>query len=195
MEEGNASDFEMLSAAYATHADRALAESLLATLRLLSGPLLGYQIDREQHSRQAATRALRNGESHSFVVAALLHDIGDVLAPHNHSAVAAEILAPYVDDETTWVIGHHGLFQGYYYFHQLGGDRDARDCYQASPHYDRCVAFCAEYDQNSFDPGYDTLPIQEFEPLVREVVSAPSRLGDEWDLRPSTPPAISGGRS
>lgn len=173
MADGGTEDYAMLERVYAGHASESLSACLLDTLALLAGPRLGYQIDRERHSRQSATRALRNGEPDEFVVAALLHDIGDVLAPHNHSAVAAAILAPYVSEETHWVIKHHGLFQGYYYFHHLGGDRDARDRYVESPHYDRCVDFCAAYDQNCFDPSYDDLVIEDFVPLVESVFSRP----------------------
>ncbi|MEM7272009.1 MAG: HD domain-containing protein [Actinomycetota bacterium] len=188
MSDGTAADYRMLSERYEDHARTTLADSLLATLSRLAGPTLGYRVDREQHSRQSATRALRNGEPTELVVAALLHDVGDVLAPHNHSAVAADILAPFVSAETEWVIRHHGLFQGYYYFHHLGGDRDARERYASSPHYDRCVWFCAEYDQNCFDPNYDNLEVEAFVPMVEEVLARPSRLGQEWDLAPSETP-------
>jgi len=108
-----------------------------------------------------------------LLVASLLHDIGDVLAPDNHSAVAAAILAPYVSPETEWVVRHHGLFQGSYYFHHLGGDRHARERYAESPHYERCIDFCASYDQNCFDPDYDDLPMEDFVPLLDEVFSLP----------------------
>lgn len=188
MSDGTAKDYQMLSAQYEDHARASLRQSLLATLARLSGPKLGYQIDREQHSRQSATRALRNGEPAEMVVAALFHDIGDVLAPHNHSAVAADIMAPFVSAETEWVIRHHGLFQGYYYFHHFGGDREERRRYEASPFYERCVWFCAEYDQNCFDPAYDSLAVDDFIPLIDEVLARPSRLGQEWELNPSNPP-------
>lgn len=177
MADGTAADYANLDRLYKDHATQTLADNLLGTLRRLAGPTLGYQIDRERHSRQSATRALRNGETDEFVVAALLHDIGDVLAPYNHSQVAAAILAPYVSEETHWVIKHHGLFQGYYYFHHLNGDRDARDRYRSSPYYDRCIDFCASYDQNCFDPHYDDLPVEEFAPLVDQVLSKP---GQDW---------------
>ena len=123
MADGTREDYEQLSSIFEGHARETLVPHLLSVMRLLEGPTLGYQIDRARHCRQSATRALRNGESSEFVAAALLHDIGDVLAPDNHSAVAAAILAPYVSEETEWVVRHHGLFQGYYYFHHLGGDR------------------------------------------------------------------------
>lgn len=178
MADGSADDYRQLDALYRDHTASMLISHLMHTFRQLEGPTLGYQIDRARHSRQSATRALRNGESDEFVVAALLHDIGDVLAPANHSVVAAEILAPYCSDETIWVIRHHGLFQGYYYFHHLDGDRNARERHAASPYYDRCVDFCASYDQNCFDPNYDDLPLDEFMPLLKEVFS---RTPKHWD--------------
>ena len=173
MADGTVHQYKRIERLYRDHTSEQLVPHLMTTLRLLEGPTLGYPIDRARHSRQSATRALRNGESDEFVAAALLHDIGDVLAPDNHSAVAAAIVAPYVSEETAWVVRHHGLFQGYYYFHHLGGDRNARERYAASPHYDRCVDFCASYDQNCFDPEYDDLPMEDFVPLLEEVFSRP----------------------
>ena len=173
MADGTVDQYKRIERLYRDHTGEQILPNLMTTLRLLEGPTLGYPIDRARHSRQSATRTLRNGESEEFVVAALLHDIGDVLAPDNHSAVAAAIVAPYVSEETAWVVRHHGLFQGYYYFHHLGGDRDARERYAASPHYDRCVDFCASYDQNCFDPNYDDLPMEDFFPLLEEVFSRP----------------------
>ena len=173
MADGTAEDYTQMSKIFEGHARDTLVPHLLSVMQLLEGPKLGYQIDRARHCRQSATRALRNGESDEFVVAALLHDIGDVLAPDNHSAVAAAIVAPYVSSETEWVVRHHGLFQGYYYFHHLGGDRHARERYADSPHYDRCVDFCTSYDQNCFDPDYDDLPMEDFMPLLHDVFSRP----------------------
>ena len=171
MADGTREDYEHLSRIFEGHSRDTLVTHLLSVMMMLEGSTLGYQIDRARHCRQSATRALRNGESSEFVAAALLHDIGDVLAPDNHSAVAAAILAPYVSEETEWVVRHHGLFQGYYYFHHLGGDRDAREHYAESPHYDRCVDFCSSYDQNCFDPHYNDLPMEDFVPLLDEVFS------------------------
>ncbi|MDH3295485.1 MAG: HD domain-containing protein [Acidimicrobiia bacterium] len=176
MADGTADDYLYLDALYRKHSADHIVDSLLGAVRMLEGPMLGYQVDRARHSRQSATRALRNGEPVDMVVAALLHDIGDVLAPDNHSALAASVVAPYVDEEITWVIRHHGVFQGYYYFHHLDHDRNAREQFRSSPFYDRCVDFCASYDQNCFDPNYPDLPLEEFRPLVAEVFSRPSRL-------------------
>jgi predicted HD phosphohydrolase len=162
------------------HLHDRVADRLLAQLDTLKGPTLGYQVDRYEHSLQTATRAMRDGARTDMVVAALLHDIGDALAPANHSALAADILAPYVDAETTWVVRHHGVFQGYHYWHKIGFDRDARERYRGSPHFDAAAHFCGEWDQQAFDPAYDTLPIEALEPLVREVFSRPaSAFGDD----------------
>ena len=112
---------------------------------------------------------------HAEGVAALLHDIGDVLAPANHSGFAAALLAPYISEKNHWIVKHHGVFQGYYYFHFYGLDRDARERYRDHPHYQACVDFCANWDQTSFDPDYDTLPLEHFEPRVRALFAKEPR--------------------
>ena len=184
MRHGTRADYEMLAPAFEHHTRANLVANLISMLQLLQGDPLGYQIDRYQHSLQSATRALRNNERVDLIVGALLHDVADGFAPENHSDAAAALLAPYVDDETHWVVKHHGVFQGYYYFHHLGGDRDARERYADSPHYDACVGFCHEYDQNCFDPAYDTLPIEEFRPMLDEVFSRSSRVPGIAPLAP-----------
>lgn len=169
MNEGTQADYVMLGQLYEEHSQGELVENLVNLLSVMKGPKLGYQIDRYEHSLQSASRALRAEESLDLVVAALLHDIGDSVAPANHSAMAASILRPYVDDETHWVVQHHGLFQGYYYFHHVGGDRHARDRHRDNPHYDATVAFCEDWDQAAFDPSYESEPIEAFTPMVHEV--------------------------
>ncbi|WP_419915458.1 HD domain-containing protein [Candidatus Poriferisodalis sp.] len=176
MEHGTADDYAFLDSQHYAHVRTGLVDNLLNILQCLRGPTLGYPIDRYDHSLQSATRALRNGESTDLVAAALLHDIGDAFAPENHSAAGAAVLQPYVDERTHWVIAHHGLFQGYYYFHHLGGDRDAREQYRDSPHYDACLDFCENYDQNCFDPKYPNLAADDFRPLLDEVFSRPSQV-------------------
>ena len=176
MEDGTAEDYAFLDAAFTTHTRRELVDNLVDLLGRLRGPTLGYPVDRCDHSLQSATRALRAGESVDLIVGALLHDVADGFAPENHSQAAAALLKPYVDERTEWIIRHHGVFQGYYYFHHLGGDRDARDRYADSPFYDDCVHFCAAYDQNCFDPDYDTLPVEAFRPMLEEVFGRPSRV-------------------
>jgi len=150
-----------------------LPDRLLRALDGLRDSFDGYQVTRYEHSLQAATRALRDGRDEEYVVATLLHDLGDELAPHNHSEMAAAILRPYVRDEVHWIIKHHGAFQMYYYAHHYGGDRNVRDRWAGHRWYDACAEFCEKYDQASFDPDYDTLPIEEFTPMLRRVVARP----------------------
>ncbi len=168
MEDASQSDFKAVMA-YDEEYNRGLVDRLLDQLRQLDEEWTAYPINRYQHSLQSATRAYRDGADEETIVAALLHDIGDISAPFNHSEVAAAILRPYVSEKTYWIIRHHGVFQGYYYNHHLGGDRNAREKYRDSPYYDDCVYFCHHYDQCAFDPDYDSLELDFFEPMLRRV--------------------------
>ena len=147
------------------------AERILKFMSNLTETLEGYQISRLEHSLQSATRAYKNGESEEMIVAALLHDIGDELAPMNHSEYAASILKPYVSEKTHWIIEKHGVFQMYYYAHHLGGDRNKRDQYKNHRYYQDTINFCEKYDQNSFDPDYKSLPLDFFRPMVKKIFS------------------------
>lgn len=177
MEDGTREDYELLSRVGA-EADRELPRRLLEELRRAGELEAGFQVSRFQHSLQTATRASRDGADEETVVCALLHDIGDGLAPGNHSALAASILRPYVSEANHWMVLHHGLFQGYYYLHHYGQDRNLRDKYKGHPHYDRTVAFCRDWDQASFDPSYDTLPLETFAPLVERIFAREPK----WEL-------------
>jgi predicted HD phosphohydrolase len=149
---------------------------LLSQLALLKGEdPQGAAVDRYTHSLQTATRCMRDGSDTETVVCALLHDIGDVLAPENHAELAASILRPYVSEQNWWVVKHHDIFQGYYYFHYLGKDRRLRDRYRTSPYFAACVRFCQRWDQLSFDPEYQTEPLETFLPMVREVFARKPR--------------------
>ena len=145
------------------------ADRILKFLSSLTETLEGYQVSRLEHSLQSATRALKAGESEEMIVAALLHDIGDELAPMNHSEYAAAILKPYVSEKTHWVVEKHGEFQSFYYAHHLGGNRNKRDKYKGHKYFDACVNFCEKYDQCSFDPNYESYPLERFEPMVRRI--------------------------
>lgn len=144
-------------------------ESLLALLRATGEPAAGYQVSRYEHALQSATRALRDGADEEWVVAALLHDVGDLIAPDDHASVAAALLRPYVSARTHWVVQKHGIFQGHYFWHHYGLDRNARDKYRDHPWFDACEYFCWNWDQNAFDPDYETLPLEAFEPMVRRI--------------------------
>ena len=172
MIDGTSADYEMLAELEQDHVST-LPDRILKSLEGLADGLVGYKIDRLQHSLQSATRAEADGASLDWIVAALVHDIGDELAPMNHSEFAASLLRPYVSEEITWVIEKHGLFQSYYYAHHLGMDRNGRDRYRNHPYYDACVRFCERWDQTSFDPDYPTKPLDYFAPMVHEVFSRP----------------------
>jgi predicted HD phosphohydrolase len=173
MADGTREDYTLLNASEIEYA-RELPDKILAALEKLRHTLQGYPISRLEHSLQAATRALRDGADEELIVAALVHDIGDDLAPYNHQEIAAGILRPYVRPEVTWIVEQHALFQSYYYAHHFGGDRNARDRYRDHPWYEACKSFCANWDQNSFDPGYRWESLSHFEPLVRRIFTRPA---------------------
>ncbi len=168
MKNGTKADYELLQKLEEEFAIT-LPDRLLETLRRLEHTLGGYKISRLEHSLQSATHAYNNGENEEMIVAALLHDIGDELAPFSHSEMAAAILRPYVSEKTYWLIKHHGVFQMYYYAHHLGENPNARDEFIDNPWFDEAVRFCEQYDQNCFDPAFEHKPIEFFEPMVRSV--------------------------
>ena len=174
MTEGTADDWQII-AEHMRPFMGALPARLLTHLKLLDGDYGGYPVDRLEHCLQTATRAHRDGRDEEYVVGALLHDIGDTLGPSNHADVAATLLQPYVSEENHWIVKHHGIFQGYYFFHYLGMDRNARDKYEDHPHFQACVDFCHLYDQNSFDVGYASEPLEFFVPMVERVFATPKR--------------------
>ena len=174
MEEGTKADWDIISGE-ALKMYAGLADRVLAHLRLLDSDFGGFAVDRLTHSLQTATRAYRANRDDEYVFAALLHDIGDTLGSFNHADIAAAITKPFLDERNHWMVEKHAIFQGYYFFHHLGLDRDVREQYRSHEFFDYTAEFCAEYDQPAFDPGYDTLPLEHFEPLVRTVMAAPRR--------------------
>ena len=137
----------------------------------LSNTLEGYQISRLEHSLQTATRALNDKADDEMIVAALLHDIGDELAPLNHSEYAAPVLKPHVSEKTYWIIEKHGEFQMYYYAHHLNGNKNQRDKYKDHKYYQDTLNFCQNWDQKSFDPNFKSLSLKEFEPFIKKIFS------------------------
>ena len=172
MEHGTADDWAIISRQFGAYA-KELPDRVLKHLQLLDGDFGGFPVDRLQHSLQTATRAHRDGRSEDYVVMALLHDIGDTLGSYNHPEIGAAILKPFVSEELHWIAQNHGAFQGYYYFHHVGMDREIRERFADSPHYEACREFCHLYDQAAFDPEYESLPLDVFEPMVRRVFARP----------------------
>lgn len=161
--------------------NKSLPDRLLSAVDNLKHSLSGYKVSRYEHSLQSATHAYQNGEDEEMIVAALLHDIGDELAPYSHGEMVAAILKPYISEKVCWIVKHHGLFQMVYYAHFVGGDPNARDRFKEHPWYDDCVRFCAKYDQNCFDPDFESLPIEFFEPMVRRIFSRQPNFETEAD--------------
>ncbi len=174
MTDGTAEDWQIISSHFFPFASK-VGGRVLDHLRLLDGDYGGFPIDRLQHSLQTATRAHQDGRDEEYVVMALLHDIGDTLGSFNHPDVAAAILKPFVSEQNHWIAGQHGAFQGYYYFHHLGMDRDLREKYRGHAHFEACAEFCEKYDQSAFDPNFESAPLEFFEPMVHRVMAAPKR--------------------
>jgi predicted HD phosphohydrolase len=168
MKNGTKEDYELLEK-FEKNFERQTADRIINYLSKQTTTLEGYKITRLEHSLQAATRAYKADESEEMIVATLLHDIGDDLAPMNHSQYAASILRPYVSEKTYWIVKHHGLFQAYYSAHHLGGDRNARDKFKDHKYYKATVNFCEKYDQSSFDPSYKSMSLKDFSPMVEKI--------------------------
>ena len=170
MKKGTKDDYLLLDKHEKDYASKT-AERILKFMSGLTDTLEGYKVSRLEHSLQSATRALKAGESEEMIVATLLHDIGDELAPMNHSEYAASVLKPYVSEKTHWIIEKHGEFQMYYYAHHLGADRFKREKYKDHKYYQATIDFCEKYDQCSFDPNYKSMSLKDFEPMVRNIFS------------------------
>lgn len=178
MADGTKEDYELLEKLEERY-NETLPNRLLDALVGLKESLSGYKVSRYEHSMQSATRAYHDGKDEEYIVASLLHDIGDVLAPYTHGEMVAAIFRPYMSPKMCWVIKHHGLFQMIYYAHFVGGDPNARDRYKDHPWYDDCVEFCEKYDQNCFDPDYESLPLAFFEPMVHRIFTQEPNFDEE----------------
>ncbi len=167
MSEGTLEDWEIIRS---VEPEAPLADGVLEQLRRIGESPSGFAVDRTTHSLQTATHAERAGRSDDYVLAALLHDIGDNLAPENHSELAAAVLRPHLPEDLHWMVQHHGEFQLYYFGHYVGADRNVRDRHAGHPFYDLTAEFCEEFDQRSFDPDYPTEPVEHYEALVRDKI-------------------------
>jgi predicted HD phosphohydrolase len=174
MTEGTAEDWQRIAASSLAFYP-GLPDRVMSHLRLLDGDFGGFKVDRLTHSLQTATRAYRADRPDDYVACALLHDIGDTLASFNHPDIGAAVVKPFVDEDLHWMVEKHGIFQGYYFFHHLGLDRDMRDQFDGHPYYDLTAEFCADFDQPSFDADYATMALEEFEPLLRDFFRSPKR--------------------
>jgi predicted HD phosphohydrolase len=174
MEDSTAADWQVIGGEFMRFASK-LPNRIITHLRLLENDYGGFPVDRYTHCLQTATRALKDGRDEEYVVCALLHDIGDTLGSFNHADIAATILQPFVSEENHWMVKHHAIFQGYYFFQHIGLDRNLRDNFKSHPAYERTAEFCALYDNPAFDPTGETLPLAEFEPMLRRVMASPKQ--------------------
>ncbi len=174
MQDSTREDWQLIGHEFRQFAS-ALPDRVAAHLRLLEGDHGGFPVDRLTHSLQTATRALRAGRDEEYIVCALLHDIGDTLGSFNHPDIAAAILQPFVSEANHWMVRHHGIFQGHYYFHHIGLDRELREQFRAHEHYERTAEFCELFDGAAFDPNAETLPLAEFMPMLQRVLAQPRR--------------------
>lgn len=170
MEHGTPADFKIIASNDEGTQDQ-LADRILAHLGLAEGDDGGYQINRMKHSIQAADRASAMGADDDWIFGTLLHDIGDTIAPDNHAAMAADVVAPYVRPEVEFTVRHHGAFQAYYYWHHIGRDRCAREKFRSSEFFEHAVIFCHLWDQSSFNPNYPTSDLEQYRDLVKRVCS------------------------
>ena len=174
MKDGTAADWAVIATdakAFSANLYRRIMDHMM----LLKDDCGGFPVDRLTHCLQTATLAHKAGKDEEYVVCALLHDIGDTLGPSNHADLAATILQPYVSEANHWMIKHHGIFQGYYFFEYLGLDRNLRDQYKDHPHYARTMEFIEAFDAPAFDPETETYPLSFFEPMLQRVLAKPQR--------------------
>jgi predicted HD phosphohydrolase len=174
MEDAHPDEWQIIGKEGRDHT-RALPGRIIAHLRLLEDDFGGFAVDRLTHSLQTATRAAEDGRDDEYVVCALLHDMGDTLGPMNHAEVAAVVLKPFVSEQNHWMVDKHGIFQGYYFFHHLGLDRNMRDQYSGHEYYDYTEEFCRKYDQNSFDTTYKNMSLDDFVPALESVLAKPKQ--------------------
>ena len=172
MADSTQADWMVIAGEFLAYA-RALPDRVLAHLRLLAGDFGGFPVDRLTHSLQTATLAHEDGRDEEYVVCALLHDIGDTLGAYNHPDIAAAIVKPFVTEANHWMVAHHGIFQGHYFFHHIGMDRNMRDQFKHHPHHALTAEFCEKYDGRAFDASRTAQPLEFFEPMLRRVLAKP----------------------
>lgn len=181
MDQSTKADWDIIVGAVIEHAHTKVAGQVIAQLETLRGDHGGFAVDRLTHCLQTAHLAEQAGKDDEYIVCALLHDVGDVLAPFNHPDIAAGILKPYVSEANHWMVQNHGTVQGYYYFHHLGLDRDARDALKGHEFYDHCEEFCAKFDMPAFDPEATAPPLSYYVPLL-DAMFGPGGLASRDDI-------------
>jgi predicted HD phosphohydrolase len=172
IENSTREDWALISTDFMKYAQQ-LPQRIVAHLKLLDGDFGGFPVDRLHHSLLTATLAMEAGRDDEYVACALLHDIGDTLGSFNHPDIAAAILKPFVSEENHWMVEKHGIFQGYYFFHHIGMDRNMREQFRGHPHFLRTAEFCEKFDGPAFDAKAECFPLAAFEPVLKRVFAQP----------------------
>ena len=174
MKDGTLEDWTIIGAEVQEFS-KTLYQRIIGHLLLLEGDCGGFPVDRLTHCLQTATLAHKDGKDEEYVVCALLHDIGDTLGPANHADIAAVLLQPYVSEANHWMVKHHAIFQGYYFFEYLGLDKNMREQFKDHPLYDQTLEFIEKYDAPAFDPDAETYSLSFFEPMIQRVFEKPKQ--------------------
>lgn len=174
MDQGKIEDWTVIGQAVVRR-QSSLPKIIKDLLLQLEEQVDGFAVNQLQHGLQTATRAVRGGASEEMVVAALCHDIGKTISNEGHAAIAAEIIKPYVSHETYQIIRTHQDFQARYYNEVIGRDPEPRRHYANEPWYEAACRFSDEWDQLSFDPSYETLPLAHFEPMIDHIFERPAK--------------------
>jgi predicted HD phosphohydrolase len=148
---------------------------VIEQMKLLEHDHGGFPVSRLEHCLQTATRAEKDGRDAEYIVCALIHDIGDNLAPFNHPEIAAGIVKPVVSEANWWMVKHHGIFQGYYFWDHIGLDKNAREEFRGNQYFEYTEEFCAKYDGPGFDSDYVSAPLSYFEPLIHDLFKPKGR--------------------
>jgi predicted HD phosphohydrolase len=148
-----------------------VADRMIVLLESLATISDGFITDQLTHCLQTATMAQRAGADEEMIFGSLCHDIGKAVSVPNHGAISAEMIKPYVRDDVYKSILHHQDFQGRHYYNHFGAPTNMRDRFENESWFALCEEFTDDWDQQAFDPDYDTLPLEHFEPLIRKVTA------------------------
>ncbi|MGV0036598.1 MAG: phosphohydrolase [Candidatus Azotimanducaceae bacterium WSBS_2022_MAG_OTU7] len=128
--------------------------------QLLDGDFGGFNVDRLEHSLQTATVhiVMAAMKEYAVVVPASMILVTRWV-PYDHGALLLVLLKPFVSEANLWMMENHTVFQGYYYFDHIGGDKNARDVHD-NPHFEYTMYSLRSTTCLLFDERYDSMPPQ-----------------------------------
>lgn len=173
LEEATPEDYVVLKPFLAAEAKR-VPHHILDLFRTQRGDPGALPVDMYTHGLLTGNYAVDEGADEETVIVALLHDAAHDLSRQHHGAAMAEILRPFISQTWINVLQHHTVFQGYYSWHHMGLDRNARDRFKAEPWYGHAVRL-ASWDQKAFNPHYKARPLEFFKPMLDRFFANPKR--------------------